>query len=185
MRFTVNLKSKKLWFIGSAIAVLLPLSVALAFAVLPSFRNKSDRSKTPPKITLKQVSAPHQPTKSTPQPASQAVTEQSSLVSESSETGAKNLAIQKKKNPQIANNCSTCNGSGNITCPACNGQGSINCLTCGGDGKIACGACGATGQLTCSICKGDGKTACAQCSGSGRYGLCSTCEGKGKVWCNT
>lgn len=57
----------------------------------------------------------------------------------------------------MSNNCSRCNGSGQIHCPGCGGRGSktlneglnksriVNCAGCTGSGKVTCGSCGGGG----------------------------------------
>ncbi len=56
----------------------------------------------------------------------------------------------------ISDNCSECNGRGQITCPACEGT-KISEASKGNYSWEPCALCGGTGTVTCPNCHGSGK----------------------------
>ncbi|MGK9175991.1 zinc finger-like domain-containing protein [Yokenella regensburgei] len=85
-------------------------------------------------------------------------------------------------------------------CTQCNGRGQVSCSWCYGSGRVTCTSCGGSAQVldqrsyydhytkqnrvesyyrTCSTCSG-GSVRCSHCSGSGNQ-RCSPCDGTGET----
>lgn len=71
--------------------------------------------------------------------------------------------------------CSTCNGSGELECMDCNGSGTEECSKCDGSSYVSCRNCDGDGRIDCAVCDGDGDLSCNDCDGDGRIN-CDSCN---------
>ena len=84
--------------------------------------------------------------------------------------------------------CTYCDGSGEVNCQECDGDGEIECSHCDGSGQISCedcegeecSLCDGDEFIKCSDCDGDGSDTCSDCYGDGKF-ECPECEGSGEV----
>lgn len=88
----------------------------------------------------------------------------------------------------LTENCSGCNGRGQVNCSGCHGSGRTTCFSCGGSGQVmahrsyydhyskqtrtesyyeGCSSCGSSGQTRCNHCSGSGNQQCSPCKGTG------------------
>jgi len=89
----------------------------------------------------------------------------------------------------LTENCTNCNGRGQVNCSWCYGTGRVSCTTCGGSGQVLEQRSHFdhyTNQYRteshyrmCYTCSG-GKVNCNHCSGSGNQ-RCSPCDGTGET----
>lgn len=89
----------------------------------------------------------------------------------------------------LTEDCSNCNGRGQINCSHCHGSGKTTCSSCGGNGQIQAHRSHYdhyTKQMRsesyyqhCTSCSG-GRVKCSYCHGSGRQ-QCSPCKGTGEI----
>ncbi|HBL7190754.1 TPA: hypothetical protein LSX69_004702 [Escherichia coli] len=88
----------------------------------------------------------------------------------------------------LTENCSGCNGRGQVNCSSCHGSGKTTCFSCGGSGQVmaqrsyydhyskqtrtesyyeGCSSCGSSGRRRCNHCSGSGNQQCSPCKGTG------------------
>lgn len=78
---------------------------------------------------------------------------------------------------QEYDNCSGCDGKGEIQCEACDKDGLVECSLCQGQGEVP-GPLGAATE--CPNCAGTTETECAECAGD-HFVECDDCAGDGDV----
>lgn len=87
----------------------------------------------------------------------------------------------------VREECSRCDGRGQVSCSNCGGSGRKRCLWCDGSGQVTeqepqyannqyIGTC--TVYKDCPDCWGSGRKTCLNCRGSGNE-ICSRCSGHG------
>lgn len=88
-------------------------------------------------------------------------------------------------NGYFINQCSDCNGSGNIKVNGYSQSETRTCRACAGTGIRPCSTCDNTGIVVCRSCKGERHYTCPQCHGAGVIEGCYYCQNKGLIFCVT